>query len=157
LTTEIKVKGNRLHRMDALEFIQEKLAAYDMSQVSEIKYEWKPYTARKFWPTVYGNAKHPNPFAKTHKARNTYRVSLMLRGVDDDLPYTKHATRIRRRYAINCTTTYHNLAELMVFGAGHEMYHVGCWTKQINGDVNDDKAADRMGDSWVQEYRRQNA
>lgn len=156
--TEIKMPRSLASR-DAVQFIQDKLNEYDLSRLSEIKFEHKDYDDRHPVPHTWGNTRHPNPFAKRHKTKHTFRMSTMVRGRDEDCGWKyEDFPRVRKAakkygFFYHDSQRYDNLSELMVHIVGHEMYHYLCWTKQIPFDHRDERRAEKHGDDWVHLYR----
>ena len=149
-----------LATLDAMDFIRDMLNQYDLNMLSEIKWTYYPnYDYRHPVPNAHGNAKPPYPFAKTRKAKNTYRISNMIRGKSEDLPWSRKdyptMKKMPRKYGRIHTPgeLYNNLEELMAFIMGHEAYHYLAWTKQIPDNVYDERKANAMGDEWVGLYR----
>jgi hypothetical protein len=151
-----------LGKLDGMQFVRDILGKYDLSMLSEIKVRHLDYEPRHPVPDAHGNAKRPRKRAKTRKARETYRISLSIRGYDKDLPWDiKDYPKIKKlssKYGLPAYPgqIYSSLDEMLVFIAGHELYHFLGWTKQLDSDPLNERAADEMGQVWVEMFKERN-
>lgn len=158
-----EIKTKRAVGIKALEFIQEKLSQYDMTQMFEIVITYEGYTKRSY-PGGRGRCRTPYYWKDTGELydgpdmrKKKYRIGAFVRGRDEDLPSSHPAIQGRgpRKYGYLpwIGTQAREVGEITVGVIGHEMYHFLCYTGQIDCDVDDEIAAWEMGYAWVDEYR----
>jgi hypothetical protein len=118
-------------------------------------------------PDVWGNAKPPNPFAKTAKTRKFYRISISVFCPEGTpLPFTvEHWPKGARykmlpvrygpmKYRRATALRFDNLCDMIVDCVGHEIFHYLAWTRQVPENTSDEVAAGRMGEQWVERFRQ---
>lgn len=125
--------------LPGLDFLREVLATVNTRELREFKIiEGK--SKQVAYPQIWGDCK-----SKTRKIPQ-HRISVRIGAEEGDFP-VPNARYPRGKYGggIRPEAKYENLDDVFVYVCMHEMYHYLAWTKQINGDHRDERAAIRFG------------
>lgn len=152
----------KLNKDGVFDFLQQKLAEYDLSDLYHIEYKHEGYSKRE-WPGCRGWMRYPTRSRLTGercgktKQTRMHRLNLIIRGWDEDLPSNHHMIqgRMPRKYGYwKWPATFCNsVAEMMVWVTGHEMYHYLAEKGQLQGRAIDEVRANQTGNQWLEEYR----